>query len=478
MYRFMRNSTLLSSPKPFSFRMTAENRIKQLTSILNNSQMRMSTSSNPLDESEQTDVLHQKILGARFFTLNRPNALNALNLSMVRNMTPQLQAWDLSDLCHVVILKGAGKAFCAGGDVKSVIELAQKKDPLALRFFEEEYQLNHLIATLKTPFVAILDGVTMGGGVGLSVHAPFRIATENTVFAMPETKIGFFPDVGGSFFLPRMDGELGTYLALTGARLKGEDVFRAGIASHFVPSKSLTDLEERLMELESSDYGVINAAIEEVADSDPHHHFSLGGEIRKIIDKCFCHNNLEEIVKALDEDPSEFAKMTKDTLLQMSPTSLRVTLEQLRRGKEMSIAECFKMEYRLAQQFLVTHDFHEGVSSLLITKTNSPSWNPPTLQDLSPEILQIFFDMPKPFTLELLNSTDFFSYPHAYFALPSEEEVRNAVMRLEPNAGSLESSRKKVIDILTRERHGKRGVREKVEEVLDRRISEKFQWIE
>ncbi|CAG8762771.1 1871_t:CDS:2, partial [Racocetra persica] len=167
----------------------------------------MSTTSNM--DPPQADVLHKRIFGSRIFILNRPTAYNALDLSMIRKITPQLQAWNESDLCKVIILKATGnKAFCAGGDVKRVIENVEHGEGQhAIKFFEEEYQLNHLIATLDKPFVSFLDGITMGGGVGLSVHAPFRVATENTVFAMPETKIGFFPDVGGSFFLPRMDGE-------------------------------------------------------------------------------------------------------------------------------------------------------------------------------------------------------------------------------------------------------------------------------
>ncbi|KAL1917613.1 mitochondrial 37S ribosomal protein mS47 [Calcarisporiella thermophila] len=422
-------------------------------------------------EEQKMEVIPNKVFGSRVLTLNRPKALNALNLNMVRVMTSHLRTWENSELCKLVLLKGAGKGFCAGGDVKSVIELAQKNDPNSVKFFEEEYQLNHLISTFKIPFVAILDGVTMGGGVGLSVHAPFRIATENTVFAMPETKIGFFPDVGGSFFLPRLDGELGTYLALSGARLKGEDVFHAGIATHYVPSSRLASLEERLSQLDSSSYDVVNAAIEDfTASVDPQHSFSLGGDSRRVIDRCFKFNDVEKIVDALKNDPTDFAKKAHDTIMQMSPTSLKVTLAQIRKGSQLGVADCFKMEYRLAQQFLKTPDFHEGVTALLITKTNSPKWNPAQLEEVkTTEVKRKFFDEKKPKELELLHEENFKAYPHARYGLPKEEEVKRVVTGEHPDTGPVQLTRTEVVDFFLRERKGKRGVKERVEEILERK---------
>ncbi|KAJ1539740.1 hypothetical protein HK096_000403, partial [Nowakowskiella sp. JEL0078] len=173
---------------------------------------------------KQLELYHRKLRSARLFLLNRPEKLNALNLDMVYQIYPQLEAWEASDLCKVIIFMAqeGSRAFCSGGDVAEVIRRAKEgKD--ALKFFEEEYKVNHLIGTLSKPVAAIISGITMGGGAGLSVHAPFRIATETTVFAMPETLIGYFPDVGTTFFLPKLDGELGTYLGLTGAQLKGEE---------------------------------------------------------------------------------------------------------------------------------------------------------------------------------------------------------------------------------------------------------------
>ncbi|KAF9978098.1 hypothetical protein BGZ65_007121, partial [Modicella reniformis] len=335
-------------------------------------------------DNVEADVLHRKHLSSRTFILNRPKALNALNLSMVRNMTPQLQAWDASDLCKVIVIKGSGeKAFCAGGDVRHIVELAQAGQyDEGLAFFAEEYKLNHMIATLKTPFVAILNGITMGGGVGLSVHAPFRIATEKTLFAMPETNIGLFPDVGGSFFLPRLDGETGTYLGLVGTRLKGIDNVFAGIATHYVPSERLAALEDRLSELETDNHDVINMAIEDFVSEPMHDHKYVLSEHRNAIDRCFCFNEMEDIVAALEKENTPFAAHTLKALRTMSPTSLKVTLQQVREGANLSIADCFRMEHQLGRHFLVGHDFTEGVKALLIEKTLDPKWQPATIEEV------------------------------------------------------------------------------------------------
>ncbi|RUS22253.1 ClpP/crotonase-like domain-containing protein [Endogone sp. FLAS-F59071] len=420
-------------------------------------------------EEQHADVIQRKLLGSRTLILNRPLRFNALTLSMVRSMTPQLQAWDKSDLAKVIIIKGTGhRAFCAGGDVRTVIEQAKLRNPEALEFFEEEYQLNYLIATLDTPFVAIMNGITMGGGVGLSVHAPFRIATENTVFAMPEAAIGFFPDVGGSFFLSRMDGEVGTYLALTGNKLTGLDVFYAGIATHYVPSLRLQALEDRLSELETSDHEVINAAIEDFVGEFNPNNYSLRGDTRQTIDRCFRFDSVDEIIEALGKEETYWAKTTTDTLLKMSPTSLKVTLQQLRKGKQLGIADCFKMEFNLVQKFLVTHDFAEGVTASLIEKRMNPVWEPPTLAELrDADIQNFYFATSSPNQLVLPNK-NFKQYPHRRFALPSEEDVASVVKGETEGVGDYAMTKDEVVNWFSRERNGKQGVREKVAEVLER----------
>ncbi|KAL7265886.1 3-hydroxyisobutyryl-CoA hydrolase [Rhizina undulata] len=259
-------------------------------------QGKMSSSAPVPNANEVDDVVFHSSYGARIIELNRPKKYNALNESMVDKITPRLQEWSKSQLANIIVIKGAGKAFCAGGDVVILAEQnltgpeGQKKSS---GFFAKEYQLNHLISTYQKPYVAFMDGHTMGGGVGLSVHAPFRIATERTVFAMPETKIGFFPDVGGSFFLPRLDGELGTYLALTSKNLCGVHAYYAGIATHYIHSSSLADLEQRLSELTFSDHSslqerweIVDSTIEEFVTGLPENEpFVLSGATREAIDR-------------------------------------------------------------------------------------------------------------------------------------------------------------------------------------------------
>ncbi|KAF9351673.1 hypothetical protein BGX26_010368 [Mortierella sp. AD094] len=468
----LRQTFRMTSASKVSPSIVAQHRIRMMNSWLG-ARVNMSTTAASNDAVE-ADVLHRKHLSSRTFILNRPKALNALNLSMVRNMTPQLQAWDASDLCKVIVIKGSGgKAFCAGGDVRQVVELANaQKHDQALDFFAEEYKLNHMIATLKTPFVAILDGITMGGGVGLSVHAPFRIATEKTLFAMPETNIGLFPDVGGSFFLPRLDGETGTYLGLVGTRLKGIDTVFAGIATHYVPSERLTALEDRLSELETDNHDVINMAIEDFVSEPKHGHKYVLSENREAIDRCFRFNTIEEIFAALEKENTPFGAETLKTLRTMSPTSLKVTLQQIREGANLGIADCFRMEHQLARQFLSGHDFPEGVKALLIEKTLKPQWDPATVEDVDREqILGVYFRNQSPKALSLSNTTSFREYPYRRYALPSEYEIRKIVTGEAQGSGPLQLTAEEVAEVCVKKSGGKIGVREKVMEVLSRKVT-------
>ncbi|KAG1151593.1 hypothetical protein G6F37_003038 [Rhizopus arrhizus] len=429
---------------------TANRRLNQIKTILS-SVDKMSTNSLEV-EIIQKDRLGQIIL-------NRPNKLNALNLSMVQMMTPQIKAWEKSEMIDVILLKhSGGKGFCAGGDVKMVVDLAKAKDPNATEFFRKEYQLDHLIATLHTPFIAIMNGITMGGGVGLSVHAPFRVATENTLFAMPETAIGFLPEVGGSFFLSRLDGQLGVYLGLTGKRLKGVDVLYAGIATHYIPSSRLADLEQCLSRLKSPTYDTINQVLDQFSPDLSHTTFSLAGSSARSIDRCFRHHTIAEIIEAIEkEEACEWTKETLTLLSSMSPTSLKVTLEQIRRGKSMSLAQCFQMEYQLVQKFLGGHDFREGVYSTLVTRSR-PNWQPSQLAEVSEsKIIQDYFESPSPLDLVFLNQRDFKSYPHHQYMLPSEKDIL-----------SIRLSRQQVVNHFVNEYRGKQGVKQKVLDVLNR----------
>lgn len=422
---------------------------------------------------------------------------------MARKIIPRLQEWSKSDLANVIVIKGEGRAFCAGGDVAWLAQRnkegtegqQESKDYFAL-----EYKLDHLIATYRKPYVAMIDGITMGGGVGLSLHAPFRIATENTVFAMPETTIGFFPDVGASFFLPRMDGELGLYCALTSEQIKGVNVFYAGIATHYIHSSSLADLEARLAELEFKDYDdqqtryrIINKTIEEFVTGLPHDQpigAPIGGNIRAAIDYVFQPAfDLEGMLNALEgyttlqkgdegyEEIKPWAEKTLKTILQRSPTSVRVTLRQLREGPAWSISETFKREHAIAARFMEHSDFIEGVTALLVDKPKrTPHWSPDSLDKVSAEDVDSFFTHKTDF--ELLDQSaggsgeDYRSYPHAWIGLPRENAVRHQVTQ--------GHSQEQIVEHFLKQTGGKQGVKEKIEDILARKTNPleggKLQW--
>ncbi|XP_017491553.1 PREDICTED: 3-hydroxyisobutyryl-CoA hydrolase, mitochondrial [Rhagoletis zephyria] len=316
--------------------------------------------------------------------LNRPNALNALNLDMTRKIYKHLKKCELSKL--MVIIKGAGgKAFCAGGDVRSIVEAGPTEESKA--FFREEYTLNALIGNYIIPYIAIMDGITMGGGVGLSVHGKYRIATERTLLAMPETAIGLFPDVGGSYFLPRLQGKLGLFLGLTGFRLKGDDVLKAGIATHYCESTKLGDLQNDLLNCKDAD---IVPNILEKYNSPSKNDFILNAVMDKI-NKCFTANSVEEIVENLKRDGSDWSNKTLETLGKVSPLSLKVTFRELELGSKLLLPQCLKMEYRMVVRHLEDSDFKEGVRALLIDKDQMPRWNPSTLEAVTEERVDWFF---------------------------------------------------------------------------------------
>ncbi|MBW0483055.1 hypothetical protein O181_022770 [Austropuccinia psidii MF-1] len=456
--------------------------------------------------SNQPLVLAKTDANFRSLTLNRPKALNALNHEMIDLISNEIVKWERSDEAKIVILKGIGRAFCAGGDVVSVVSLAesnvQEKQKLAASFFQSEYQLDSFIAKMSTPVVCFLDGITMGGGLGLSIHTPFRIATENTRVAMPETTIGLFPDVGATFFLPRLDGELGTYLGLTSTNLYGWAAYQAGFASHYVPSASLPALEERLSALSpTATHDRINDAINEFSadvidgnSSNPT--YELTGFHRQAIDHCFGRDTVEEIVGELEaierghlffEHPSlrEWAQKTRETILNRSPTSCKLTLMALREGRKLSIDECFLMEMRLAAtccDFNVHQDFVIGTRHLLVEKKKTrANWNPESLEEVDPHILQrlFFSSKPEPTThvlpLKFIETQvrSYKSYPHANFSLPSEEIIKQHVIGSVKGSGDFAVTKRELIDIIQRKYQDKVGVKEKVKEVLSRRAIEK-----
>ncbi|XP_062259170.1 3-hydroxyisobutyryl-CoA hydrolase, mitochondrial isoform X2 [Platichthys flesus] len=342
----------------------------------------------------EAGVLLEKVGRAGVITLNRPKVLNALNLPMIRQIYPQLKTWENDNDTDLVIVKGAGgKAFCAGGDIRAVTEAGKVGDPLAQDFFREEYILNEAIGSYRKPYIALIDGITMGGGVGLSVHGRFRVATEKTLFAMPETAIGLFPDVGGGYFLPRLQGRLGLFLALTGFRLRGRDVHKAGVATHFVESEKIPELEKELVDLKSPSAEDISRVLDTYQNQsrlDSEKPFALHKHMSDI-DRLFSSSSVEGIIQNLKADSSEFAKKQAETLSKMSPTSLKLTFRQLQEGAALSLRDVLVMEYRLGQACMRGCDFYEGVRAVLVDKDQSPKWSPSTLEEVSEQSVEQCF---------------------------------------------------------------------------------------
>lgn len=402
------------------------------------------------------------------------------------------QEWEKSHLANIILISGAGnKALCAGGDV-AALALQNEKGVEGQRestdFFGLEYRLDHTIATYSKPVISFMDGITMGGGVGLSMHAPFRIATERTVFAMPETTIGFFPDVGGSFFLPRLDGETGTYLALTSERLNGVQALYSGIATHYLHSSALSSMTQRLSELVFPDHvglqerlDIVNKTMAEFSLGLPslqEEPILLAGNLRAAIDRCFKFNTVEEIYQALESETEQkkWAQKTLETLSSRSPTSLKVTLRQMRLGKKWSITETFQREYDIAANFMRHPDFVEGVKARLMSKpARQANWQPATLAEVSNETVDKFFTIPEgEGRLALLSAGDYNRYPHERLALPSEAQIEKFVR-------SNGQNQNQVIQEFVGQWNQKDGVREKVSEVLARRTKstpQGLQWVE
>lgn len=306
--------------------------------------------------------------------LNRPNALNALNHDMIRSLTKQLEAWRDDHHIHAVLItSNSEKAFCAGGDVREVIQNARHNKHDAEQFFKDEYDLNYLIHRFNKPFVALMEGITMGGGVGISLHGSHRIATDNFIFSMPETAIGFFPDIGSSALLNRCPGEIGIYLGLTGARLNVSDAYYAGLIDYHVSTHDVADFMESLKysDLRRESRKEMSLLLE--GYHQPMMHSQLSDK-RKCIDHCFAGESIHEIKNRLEQDGSGFAIETLTLLNWLSPTSLDVTLKHLRSTKTQPLSVSIKQDYKLACAFLRDPDFYEGVRALLIDKDRNPKW--------------------------------------------------------------------------------------------------------
>lgn len=342
------------------------------------------------DVQTQESVLFDTQGGTLIITLNRPKALNALSLEMIRAMDPVLRRAATDPAIRCVILQGAGdRAFCAGGDVRAVAQAVSAGDmALADAFFREEYTLNHLLHTYPKPIIALIHGICMGGGVGLSAHGPLRVVTDSLMFAMPETGIGLFPDVGGTWVLNQMPGQIGLYLGLTGARLGASDACAIGFATHHIKDADLPALRDALVAAAPTTDTEAEAIIARF--DQPRGDSPLLAQ-QPDIDRLFAGDSIEAILAALTADGSTWAKTQVETLAHKSPTSLKITLEQLRGGKGLDIAAVFVREYRLSQHCMAGPDFREGIRALLIDKDQAPKWSPATLDAVTQNHVKNFF---------------------------------------------------------------------------------------
>jgi enoyl-CoA hydratase len=332
-------------------------------------------------ESDHIIVRKSGVLGR--LTLNRPEALNALTTEMCRTIARHLSAWERDNTVKAVLIDAVpGRAFCAGGDIRAVYEWSRAGDPRALEFFTVEYAMNRRIAHFPKPYIALLDGIVMGGGAGISVHGKYRVATEATLFAMPETAIGFFPDVGGTYFLPRCPGAIGMYLGLTSARINAADMLHAGLATHFVAQSSAAGIAPRLAEGEGPQL-LLEALAGNAGTS------SLAG-LRNAIDRNFSAPSVEEILSRLTAD-GEWGAGTATLLRQSSPTSLKLAHRALLEGASLSLEECLDMELQISAEILRGHDFFEGVRAALIDKDQSPRWQPARLEEIGASQISRYF---------------------------------------------------------------------------------------
>ncbi|MFI6983555.1 enoyl-CoA hydratase/isomerase family protein [Embleya sp. NPDC050154] len=335
--------------------------------------------------TEQETVLTRRQAGLGRIVLNRPRALNALTHAMVRGIDAALTAWEHDEDVRLVVITGAGeRGLCAGGDIRAIHADAVGGGTGSLDFWRDEYRLNAHIARYPKTYVAVMDGIVMGGGVGVSAHGGLRIVTERSTIAMPETGIGFVPDVGGTHLLARAPGECGTHLALTGSAIGPGDAIACGLADHFIPSHRL---DAALEALAGRDSGEVVARFAEPAP---------GGELverRGWIDACYASDSVEEILERLEADGEQAAKQAAEHIRAKSPTALKVTLASLRRARELASLEAvLDQEYRVSTVALGTPDLAEGIRAQVIDKDRAPRWSPDTLEAVRPEQVAAFFE--------------------------------------------------------------------------------------
>lgn len=340
-----------------------------------------------------TDQIISRVIGKLgHITLNRPKALNALTLDMVQEMTRLMVSWEADENIGAVIVDGAGdRAFCAGGDVILLHDSGKAGDSRAEQFWREEYILNEYISRYAKPYISLIDGFVMGGGVGLSVHGRLRIAGDNTLFAMPETGIGYFPDVGGSYFLPRLPDHAGNWLGLTGARIDKDMAYALGVANAYVPSDQHSALIDALGEtsLDGSDGAVANVIMQFVQTTNP---VSMPAGL-----SCFGEATVPAILRALNKQSDEWSAKQAASIRKKSPLAIMTTFEALRQGRRLNFRSAMDQELNISLGFLETQDFYEGIRAQLIDKDRNPKWSHDSVDRVSDaQSLRIFRKRAKP----------------------------------------------------------------------------------
>ena len=335
--------------------------------------------------SDTDEILFERRGAVGLVTLNRPKALNALTHGMVVALHARLKQWAADDAVGTVVIQGAGdRAFCAGGDIRTLYDSGKAGTPYAIDFYRDEYRLNAFIKHFPKPYVALLNGFVMGGGVGVSLHGSHRVADETMIFAMPETGIGLFPDVGGSWFLPRMRGELGMYVALTGTRLRASDALYAGIGTFFVPATRRAAMMAELC----AGADIVEHILQESEADEP---AAPLRDLQGRIDAIFSAHSVESILERLERDGTDWAADTARAIRAKSPTATKLAFRQIREGAKLSFDDCMRMEFRLVNRVIAGHDFYEGVRATIIDKDGAPKWQPATLAQVRDADIDAYF---------------------------------------------------------------------------------------
>ncbi|KAI9114501.1 hypothetical protein K1719_014199 [Acacia pycnantha] len=362
---------------------------------------------------EEQVVLGEEIDHVRLITLNRPRQLNAISPELVSLVAAYLEKWEKDDKAELVIVKGAGRAFSAGGDLKVFYDGKKTKDS-CLEVVYRMYWLCYHIHTYKKTQVALVHGISMGGGASFMVPMKFSVVTEKTVFATPEASFGFHTDCSFSYVHSHLPGRLGEFLALTGGRLNGKELVTVGLATHFVPSEKLAELEKRLISLNSGDENAVRSVIEEFSSEVKLDEDSILNK-RSIIDECFSKDTIEEIIKSLEAEASKEGNGWIGSILKgmkrSSPTALKLTLRSIREGRNQTLSECLKKEFRLTMNILrttISEDMYEGIRALTIDKDNAPKWQPPALDKVEDGKVDLVFQpFEKDFELQIPEKEEF-----------------------------------------------------------------------